>query len=375
MLLIENRVPIEIGSRKVIGLPADADADSTAITYKVRLRAKQLSRPHAEAEYTLMHEFAHSIDRILGDHLRLKGQSVMMGFSELYDEWTTRFNEEMKRPKAARQEPVFRELQELIQSPIYSNADQPSEGFAFLVAHYFMQYFRSYEQASMNQPHAEAVNEDAIHRKMEQDLPKLWPYFRDTVLPLAKELAGEQYHHRREREARAAQKLTRAMQEAINTVCERYGCARPSPESSLAERLATSHGEAAHYFPDWHSLFLLLASPAKKPQEHENLISEEKSMTKKLQMFFPSIFDPMWGAPLQPRQFGYEPEGNRKVLPSRHYTIRSFPELRKPAEALANDFSEIIRDEGIEKFVEHYDHLLKSFEDAIALRKSKAPNR
>lgn len=92
-------------------------------------------------------------------------------------------------------------------------------------------------------------------------------------------------------------------------------------------------------------------------------------------MLFPSIFDPLWDAPLQPKRYQRRLDGTAKLQKPTHFTPRSFPELRVPADELARNFETIIHEEGIERFLQHYEQLAHSFNAAIEEREAARTTR
>ncbi len=331
VLLIENRAPITIGNPKQLKFIPQAVGQSTPETYEMELNSDLHKKGNQDFEFYFSHEAGHSIDNILGNYYALtadRGDTIYM--SQTNPLWTTRLNEDLSKLGRARNANLRRDMHYFLKDGEYPKNEYPRESFAVVTSHYFTEHFQGQNSTLLNDPsNTHYRDEAAINDHMEKHFPKLWPCYRDEILPHAIKIASRQYHARREREAEAHEHVTHAMEAAIDRVVKQHHCP-PFNNPKLVQKLVNSQ------YTDWLNLFQRLSEPM--PQE----------TTPRLKVLFPAIFDPNWGAP-----------------EDKTYTARSFPELNKQIKYLTENTSKMLREGGIERFVNDYQELWNSLEKSI----------
>ena len=170
---------------------------------------------------------------------------------------------------------------------------------------------------------------------MQQHFPRMWTAFSETIKPRAIKLASEQYYHRREAEAENFQEAMKDMGQALTKAAAMQGFEVPT-RPDFVENLTKN------YRVDWLHLLEALSTPL-----------PEKT-NQRLTKLFPTVFDPMYGA-----------SGEGRGRHRKPYLMRSFPHLKRDAETFATNVESILRDEGIEKFIEHYTQVWESFDQSI----------
>jgi hypothetical protein len=344
VLIIENRVPFELGSRQTLKLPKNVVANMTPETYVVRATSSLLRAPNEEAEFYLSHEIGHVIDNILGIYRRLPADLGTVSYmSETNPTWIARMNRDLDIKSTRRKNDINTQMRHFLTKGGYTKEEYPRETFAYILSHYLTECFRAHTPVLLNNgAWSGLANETDINDHMQHYFPALWPQFRDHILPHALKLAGKQYHDRRDREAEANDLNTQAITQSINSIIDSYGCP-PLRDANLARNLALS------YYTDWQNLFERLSEPL------------PDGVNPRLKVLFPAFFDPTWGAP--------EERINGK---NKAYTLRSFPDIKREAEYFVTHIPDILRDVGIEGFIKDYEHLWQNFEASIKARQPKA---
>lgn len=347
VLIIENRVPIEVDSVKALRLGRQVVGFQTVDTYNLRLVSHLLYGDDQEFEYYLSHEIGHDIDNIIGNYRalpldRASGNAVYL--SEMKPGWTRHLRHDLTMKTGRSSQDINRQMRSFLEQNQYKKEEYPRESLAFVFSHYLLEHFRANHAQLLNDQEwcatrwRKLTDEAAINEHMQHFFPKLWPYFRDQMLPHGLEIALKLYGDRDVRKQQAYAHVRKEISEAIDKVVEKYGCAQGASDA-LIDRLTNS------YYTEWHGLFDQLAGPL------------PRTTRERLEILFPAIFDAVWG------------------WHSKNYTLRSFPELKKEATYFSQNVEAILKEEGIEAFVDHYQNLWDNFEQAIEARKPKARTR
>jgi hypothetical protein len=347
VLMIENRVPVEVDSVKALRLGRQVVGFQSADTYKLRLVSHLLYGADQEFEYYLSHEIGHNIDNIIGNYRALpldKANGDAVYFSEMKPGWTRHLRHDLKVPTGRSTRDINRQMRSFLEQNKYKKDEYPRESLAFVLSHYLTEHFRANDAQLLNDQEwcakewRKLPDEAAIDGHMQRFFPSLWPYFRDYMLPHGLEIAIKLYSDRHVRQQQAYEHTHKEILDAAGKVVEKYGCKEPASDA-LIERLTNS------YYTEWHSLFEQLAEPL------------PRTAKERLELLFPAIFDAVWGGHVK------------------RYTLSSFPELKNEATHFAQNVETILRDEGIEAFCKHYQDLWENFEQAIEQRKPKARAR
>jgi len=346
VLMIEARhAPIQIGPVKALRMGNQVVGFAEPHTKELKLAAHLLYGDDQEFEFYLSHEIAHNIDIMLGKYRSLKmdggGPTYL---SEMRPSWTRHLKQDLKLKTGRSSKDLNRQVRAFLEQGKYKPEEYPREGFAFLMSHYLIEHFRANHPRLLNDQEwcaekwSGLADEASISSHIEKFFPKLWPFYRDYIVPDALELATKYHNDRHVRRMEANHHVFCNMESAMNAVALKYGT--EPPQASLIHRLASS------YYSDWLNLFEQLAEPLPStPKERLNVL-------------FPSVFDAVWGAH------------------SKSYTLRDFPHLKNEAKQFAQHVPDIIRDEGIEVFVGYYQKLWSDFDEAIQARnKPKARAR
>lgn len=344
VLLVENRITIEIGTNGTTGLTKEADGDSTPGTYQTRLHKDLLGTNNLGFESTLSHEIGHDIDNILGNHLALKHDGSLTTYmSEISPSWVIRMKRELTPHNSQRKKHnPARQMRDYLIDSAYKPESFPRETFAIMMSHYLLEHFKSSDEVFISQKPRELKkiewyqDETAINDYLGNTFPNMWPYFRDDMLPIALQISSELYHRRRAREEDANKFHSAIMSDLIEAVAEKYKCP-PLRRNNLVAELVGSSANT-----DWNHLLERLTDPLPKTQ------------SERLKVLFPAVFEPIWGAV------------------DKDYAPRSFPEMNREASMFAANIEQILHEEGIEAFLQHYKSLWEGFEQCIEAREKKA---
>lgn len=329
VLMVENRIIVDIGSRAATEIRRSAAAEATPHQYRFAILKSSLMSHNDDGEYYLGHELAHCFDALLARQTALRNDSGIMYQSENTPRWHIALQQDFHRRKGRSSADPAVQWKKFLESPTYKPADYSSETFAFLLSLLFLKHFRGEAEAK--------IGED-----MRSSFPHLWPAFEEHIRPDMLSLASRQYHYRRESEEENLQTVIDKIASAANKVALRYGCEGLS--TSQVRDLAQSHRV------NWLHLLEGLSDPLPSRSQ------------ERLRLLFPDIFDPSYGAPL---------EGRRR----QPYDLRTFPQLRVQVIYFAVHVDELLKNNGLSALITDYAALWDDFAEAIEAKQTRSVGR
>lgn len=254
VLLVENRVRFEIGAAKKIGIPRNAIATADPEAYHIRHKIKDMS----ELEADLSHEVGHIIDAIIADAQPM-GHKVGQNGKQpsMWSEEDSRFRRAMSHdrdlPCKRRKSDWRYVLKTHLASKIYKPAMYPEESFAMLFERYLME-------------HVKGKSEIQINDEMDVAFPKMWAQMRDRFMPMALDLASEQYSRRQNMHDRLYARRHEAIAEALETAGQVRGFCVAGTDDIVAMMAASQQSE------QWQERLEALALP-KLPKDPYKLLT------------------------------------------------------------------------------------------------------
>lgn len=320
VLLVENKVTFEVGARKKTGLPRDAVADAEAETYHVRRIIRQMD----ELESNLSHEVGHVIDNILANHMKLRGETKHAYYSDASVGYRRALVQDRQGPVSRAKRDLNRGLREHLSHKIYKPKDYPNESFAYLFDHYLML-------------HHAGKSEEEIDGRMNHYLPTLWPHFRDKMLPVALQLAGDEYGRRKQAQSHSLEMRVEAMEQAVDAAIQTLNVA-PLNDAWTIHQLA-----AGMQCEQWLERFAWLAEGATPKEPY-----------KRIYALFGDRFDSM------------------EMMME---TLHRDPALKREARRMVMQLEDTLEQKGLDGFVRGCMAVQVAFERAEARGKSAQQSR